>query len=294
MYENLDIAIKEIFGSNTRIEAQQAVSGGDINDAYHIVLSSGEDVFLKRNEYAKEDFFAAEAAGLAALSKSGASTPSVIAYGNLKTGGAFLLLEYVRSMSPKSGYWEALGHMLANMHRAPTGAFVQGGSYGLNSNNYIGQTRQANMPSDSWLDFFRTARLGAQMKLASHHFDASDRKHCQYLLDHLEEFLPEPEFPSLIHGDLWGGNVMPDSNGNPMLIDPAVYVGHHEADIAMTELFGRFSPAFYDAYYEVIPRESSYADRRDLYNLYHLLNHLNLFGISYLSSVRRIIKRYAA
>ena len=102
----------------------------------------------------------------------------------------------------------------------------------------------------------------------------------------------EPKFPSLLHGDLWSGNAMPDRKGKPMLIDPAVYVGHHEADLAMTELFGGFPSTFYNAYYEIIPKESGYEDRRDIYNLYHLLNHLNLFGKSYLASVRRILRHY--
>ena len=131
------------------------------------------------------------------------------------------------------------------------------------------------------------------MELADGYFDKDDRQRCQNLLDNLDNYLVEPEFPSLIHGDLWSGNVMPDQNGSPMLIDPAVYIGHHEADIAMTELFGGFSPEFYDAYHEIIPKESGYVERRALYNLYHLLNHLNLFGRSYLSAVRRILKHYS-
>lgn len=294
MYANLDDAISEIFGHDARIQNRQAVHGGDINEAYHIVLSSGKDAFLKCNAQVGEDFFAAEAAGLAALKQAGANTPIVLAHGGLETGGAFLLLQYEHSASPKAGYWEHLGCMLANVHRASTAAFAPNGNYGFASDNYIGQTKQANTPSGKWIDFFRAARLGAQMDWAAHYFDASDKRRCAYLLDHLEEYLLEPGFPSLLHGDLWSGNVMAGSDGNPMLIDPAVYVGHYEADLAMTELFGRFPPAFYGAYHETIPAAPGYADRRDLYNLYHLLNHLNLFGASYLSPVRRILKRYAA
>jgi fructosamine-3-kinase len=165
--------------------------------------------------------------------------------------------------------------------------------FGFSADNYIGQTRQKNTGTDSWIEFFRNSRLKVQMELAAGYFDKDDRQRCQNLLDNLDNYLVEPEFPSLIHGDLWSGNVMPDQNGSPVLIDPAVYIGHYEADIAMTELFGGFSPEFYDAYHEIIPKESGYAERRDLYNLYHLLNHLNLFGRSYLTAVRRILKRYS-
>ena len=131
------------------------------------------------------------------------------------------------------------------------------------------------------------------MKMADHYFDKEDKRRCWRILDHLEEFLIEPEFSSLLHGDLWSGNVIVDSMGEPMFIDPAVYVGHHEADLAMTALFGGFAPSFYEAYHEVIPKDPGYADRRELHDLYHLLNHLNLFGGAYLVSVRRILKRYA-
>ena len=114
----------------------------------------------------------------------------------------------------------------------------------------------------------------------------------QSLLDHLDRYLTEPAFPSLLHGDLWGGNYVRGPEGSACLIDPAVSVGHAEADLAMTELFGGFAPAFYDAYRGENEIRPGYSDRRDLYNLYHLLNHLNLFGGSYYSAVMRIVKRY--
>ena len=285
--------IRQLYGEDVYITDKAEISGGDINDAYHLYLSNGENLFIKINANAKDDFFAAEKAGLEALHKAGAVTPSVIAYGKTKDNQSYLLLNYVRNSRPKRTYWEDLGHMLAQVHCAPVEKITGNSRFGFSADNYIGQTRQKNTRTDSWIEFFRNSRLKVQIELAAGYFDKDDRQRCQNLLDNLDKYLVEPEFPSLIHGDLWSGNVMPDQNGSPMLIDPAVYIGHHEADIAMTELFGGFSPEFYDAYHEIIPKESGYAERRDLYNLYHLLNHLNLFGRSYLTAVRRILKRYS-
>ena len=158
--------------------------------------------------------------------------------------------------------------------------------------NYIGAGEQTNEIRDSWVNLFRECRLEVQFQRAAHYFDSSDRKAFQSLLDHLEDYLPEPAFPSLLHGDLWGGNFVTGPDGYAWLIDPAVYVGHLEADLAMTELFGGFSHIFYESYQEVNPLLPGYKDRRDLYNLYHLLNHLNLFGGGYYGSVMRIVRRF--
>ena len=293
MHRSLDDAVRDIWGQNVTIQEKKSVSGGDINDSYHLLLSNGDNAFLKINKQAADNFFTAEANGLKAMGETGANVPQVLAYGNMADGAKFLLLSYERGNRQTADYEVLLGQMLARMHRADTESFTPNGAFGFYEDNFIGATRQINTPKSCWADFFRDERLGAQMKLASSYFDKADRQLCQRLLDRLPDFLTEPSFPSLLHGDLWSGNVMPDRYGKPMLIDPAVYVGNHEADIAMTELFGRFAPKFYDAYHEIIPPEPGYTDRRDIYNLYHLLNHLNLFGGSYLPSVKRILKRYA-
>ena len=293
MYQRLEDAVRDIWGEDVAVQSRQSVSGGDINEAYHLLLSNGEDAFLKLNSKAADNFFTAEAHGLKAMAEAGANVPQVLACGKAAEGTKFLLLGYEKRSRPTKGYWSLLGQMLANMHSANTEHLAGGKMFGFYEDNFIGATRQTNSPKSGWVEFFREVRLGAQMHLASHYFDKGDRHLCQRLLDRLGDFLTEPKYPSLLHGDLWSGNVMPDRNGHPMLIDPAVYVGHHEADLAMTELFGGFSPEFYDAYHERVPKESGYVDRRDIYNLYHLLNHLNLFGGAYLTSVRRILKRYA-
>ena len=211
--------IRQIYGEAVYITDRLGISGGDINDAYHLCLSNGENLFIKMNAKAKADFFAAEKAGLEALHKAGAVTPSVIAYGKTKDNLSYLLLNYVRSSRPKRTYWEDVGHMLAQVHRAPLEKITGDSRFGFATDNYIGQTKQKNTRTDSWIEFFRTSRLAVQMELAAGYFDKDDKQRCRSLLDNLEKYLVEPEYPSLIHGDLWSGNVMPDQNGSPMLID---------------------------------------------------------------------------
>ena len=158
--------------------------------------------------------------------------------------------------------------------------------------NYIGRTKQINSPKKSWVEFFRDNRLVPQFKLAQKYFDSDEINNFEKLVDNISDFLIEPEKPSLLHGDLWSGNILCGKNQTPYLIDPACYVGHPEADIAMTELFGGFHPVFYSVYKEVGLLQDDYVSRRDLYNLYHVLNHVNLFGHSYLGAAKAIIKKY--
>ena len=264
------------------------VSGGDINDAYKLILTDGRQVFMKANRSVGLSFFQAEAEGLEAVRATGTiGTPKVIAVGKDQQYGAFLLLEWVEAAPKVYGFWETFGRNLARMHQAPASHF------GWEKDNYIGASPQINTQHDSWIAFYRDCRLSPQFKRAQHYFDAAMWKRITRLLDHLNDFLVEPAHPSLLHGDLWSGNFITGNDGQAWLIDPAVYVGHAEADLAMTELFGGFHPDFYSAYREVSPLQPGYEQRRDLYNLYHLLNHLNLFGGGYLSAVLRILNRYS-
>ena len=310
----IDIAgiVQQALGKETVAGGVRPVSGGDINDAYLVTLSDGQKVFLKVNTPGNAAFFSAEQEGLAAIRKTNAiGVPEVIASGVFKGGGpaagrstgggsaagrskdcSFLIMDYLEAGPRKSDFWERFGRELAAMHRAQTDEWTPGGKYGFTQNNFIGAGRQNNSVCDSWIDFFRECRLERQFKLAGLYFDSYGRKAMLSLLDHLEEYLVEPEYPSLLHGDLWGGNFVTGPDGGAWLIDPAVYVGHAEADLAMTELFGGFAPAFYGSYKEVSPLLPGYADRRELYNLYHLLNHLNLFGEGYYGAVMRIIRRF--
>lgn len=246
------------------------VSGGCIHRCYRATIG-GAPAFIKVNEASFADAFAAEADGLRALAAAAVRVPQPLRHGTQGTQ-AFLLLEFLDLRG--SGDWAALGRMLAQAHRQTAARF------GWPRDNYIGTTLQRNGWRDDWGRFFVERRLGPQLELARSKGYAVDSGKA---LDALTGHCPAP---SLLHGDLWNGNAafMPD--GAPVLFDPAVYYGDRETDLAMTELFGGFPREFYDAYQAAYPLEAGYAVRKHLYNLYHLLNHLNLFGGGYLAQVR--------
>lgn len=293
-FTSLQNALCTLFGEGTKIESTGRISGGDINEAYGLTLTGGRAVFMKANTKANLSLFTAETAGLDAIARTGTiGTPQILGVGTdeEKGGYSFLLLEFIQGKNRGKNYWENFARQLSDMHRTSVTGLVSGGKYGFDSDNYIGRHSQINTGRESWIDFFRDCRLEPQFQDAARYFDQGDRKKITHFLDHMDEILVEPERPSLLHGDLWGGNVITGNDGMAWLIDPAVYVGHAEADLAMTELFGGFPPAFYDAYKEFMPLQPGYERRRDVYNLYHLLNHLNLFGRMYLPEVRHIINR---
>ena len=287
-FGSLNEAIKELYGSDRIIRSQTAVSGGDINEAKALTLDDETKVFVKSNHSRSAlDNFRAEAEGLEAISFTGAiGVPGVLGLGQ-DAGVAFLLLEYIDAGKKVKGYWEVFAAELAAMH-----GYDVGDRYGFPRDNWIGARKQINNMHDSWIEFFRDCRLEPQFAAADRYFSAEDRKRIRYLIDHLDQYLLEPARPSLVHGDLWSGNMVTGNDGKGWLIDPAIYYGHPEADLAMTELFGGFSGIFYEAYKEYGRLEPGYEDRRDLYNLYQLLNHLNMFGGGYLGSVMRIVNRY--
>ena len=292
-YTSLAEAIRSICGQQRTITDKSPVFGGDINEAFRLTLDDGSSLFMKANASNLLPAFEAEEAGLQAIAETGAiGTVRVLGIGTDPGGFSFLLQEFVTPGKKNRDFWERLGAELYAMHSAPMPAGKEGDGFGFGADNFIGSRRQKNTWTDQWISFFRDCRLRPQLKVAERYLDQRDRKLADSLLEHLDQYLIEPEVPSLIHGDLWAGNVMTGSDGRAWIIDPAAYYGHPEADLAMTELFGGFSPAFYDSYFACSNIEGGYQDRKDIYNLYHLLNHLNLFGISYLSSVQRIIRRY--
>lgn len=296
-FSSLAQALASLFGSSARVLHTDRLSGGDINKAYGLHLANGSHIFMKANAKENAAFFTAEAAGLGAIARTGAiGTPKILCTGTddgEQAGYSFLLLEFVESAAKRADYWQTFGRELAELHQADTSEFVKGGKFGFLADNFIGASAQKNTAHKSWVSFFREERLLPQFRAAASHFDEGERKQFAKLLDHLDDFLIEPGKPSLLHGDLWGGNAICGSDGKAWLIDPATYIGHAEADIAMTELFGGFPREFYSAYREVNPLEAGYEERRDLYNLYHLLNHLNMFGRSYLGAVKSIVAEYA-
>lgn len=294
-FSSLENALALLFGNDIKIIRTDRVAGGDINQAYRLTLTDGTYIFMKANAKENAAFFTAEAAGLNAIAHTKSiGTPRILGSGTDNDKGcSFLLLEFITAKNRVSNYWEIFAQELAAMHRAETADFVTEGIYGFYHNNYIGAKNQTNAVHNSWITFFRDCRLKPQFECAAAYFDKNDSKNIERLLERIEDILVEPEHPSLLHGDLWSGNVITGNDGKAWLIDPAVYVGHAEADIAMTELFGGFPPVFYDAYRKAASLQPGYDRRRDLYNLYHLLNHLNLFGRTYLSSVKRVVEKYS-
>ncbi len=285
-------AVTAAFGKQVKIEKKRAVYGGDINDSMLLCLSDGRELFIKINSREKLDMFRAEEAGLKAIASTGAiRVPKTIASGATDEG-SYLLMEYIKEGQKAKDFWENFANALADMHSYETGGFLTGGNFGFRMDDNIGATKQVNTPCMTWLEFFSKNRLGFQFELAGHYFSSSDRRKTEKLMEKLPDLIMEPERPALIHGDLWAGNFITGSDGQAMLIDPAVYVGHPEADIAMTELFGGYAGSFYRAYRERGLIGYGYGDRKDLYNLYHLLNHLNLFGSSYYPAVMRTVEKY--
>ncbi len=297
-HTSLAQALVSLYGNSVAITETDRLSGGDINKAYGLTLNTGAHIFMKANSKANADFFTAEAAGLSAIEATSViKTPEILCTGTddgEDVGYSFLLLKFIKSAKPRTDYWETFARDLAALHKADTKIFEISGKFGFFQNNFIGARAQNNTPSDSWISFFRDNRLAPQFKDADSYFTAEDRSKITKLLDHLEDFLIEPNQPSLLHGDLWSGNVMCGPEGKAMFIDPAAHIGHAEADLAMTELFGGFPEKFYDAYHEANPLEPGYENRRDLYNLYQLLNHLNLFGPTYLGPVLSIVDEYVS
>ena len=290
LFTSVSEAVRNIFGESRHVVKRNYVAGGDINEAYALTLDDGTILFMKSNALISLENFLAEAAGLEEIRATGAiGGPDVLGAGT-DADFSFLLLAYIRGGSRISHYWETFAEELAAMHRAGPSGF---GKYGFEEDNWIGARKQVNTPYDKWVPFFRDCRLAPQIRSAENYLLAEDMRRAGYLLDHLDRFLVEPERPSLVHGDLWSGNMITGDDGKGWLIDPAVYCGHPEVDIAMTELFGGFPQAFYDAYRDTGMLQPGYGDRRDLYNLYQLLNHLNMFGRGYLYDVRRILKKYA-
>jgi fructosamine-3-kinase len=262
----------------------QPVAGGCINDGRVLETTAGPPLFLKQNRSAPPAMFQREAEGLAALTAAPGAPRVPAAW---LAGEDFLLLEYLASGRPAVNYWPELGRRLAQMHATTNSTF------GFYRNNYLGTTPQSNGWMADGYAFFAERRIGFQ----------ADRAHRQGLLslanlrraEQLAGKLPElvPAQPaSLLHGDLWSGNIISGPDGQACLIDPAAHYGWAEAELAMTALFGRPPDSFYAAYSTERPLAPGYRERFDLYNLYHLLNHLNLFGATYLASVEAILSRY--
>jgi protein-ribulosamine 3-kinase len=268
-----------------RVTASQPVGGGCINHGARLETASGRTFFLKTNSSAPADMFAREAEGLDALQVAdGPRVPQPYLVGE-----AFLLLEDLAPARRQPDYWPSFGRRLAALHNHTNPRF------GFAHDNYIGSTPQPNSWMEDGYQFFAEQRLLYQAGLAGRRglLDAGGVRQVEILAARLPDLVP-PQAASLIHGDLWSGNAVSDAAGAPAIIDPAAHYGWAEAELAMTALFGAFPQEFYLAYQEVHPLQAGFQARFDLYNLYHLLNHLNLFGSGYLGEVRAILRRFAS
>lgn len=269
------------------LTAFEPVHGGCINNGGKITTSDGV-FFIKWNSADKfPGMFAAEARGLTLLRSScDLAVPSAVITG-LAGSYQFLVLEYVNEARRSANYWRTFGMGLAKLHS------VSAEHFGLDHDNYIGSLPQSNNIHDSWITFFIEERLKAQLELAvrEKRIDPATRKIFGNLFEKLHDLIPD-ENPALLHGDLWSGNLITSANGLPCLIDPAVYFGHREVDLAMTQLFGGFDSSFFQSYNEVYPVSPGFRERLGLYNLYPLLVHVNLFGGGYLNQALSIVKRF--
>ncbi len=263
------------------------IGGGCISQTF-CIQDHERNYFIKLNKAENSTMFEAEAAGLEEILNSASlRVPRPLCCGN-DYSHAWLVLEFIDLQHRGSA--TALGIGLANMHRHTMETF------GWTRDNTIGSTSQKNIPDDDWISFWQQYRLGYQLKLARKNGHTGSLQSLgERLLSEFHHFFTDtPPLPSLLHGDLWGGNYAFDQDGQPIIFDPAVYYGDREADLAMTELFGGFPADFYAAYRDTWPVEAGYATRKQLYNLYHILNHLNLFGPQYLSQAETIMKKLLA
>lgn len=289
MSEDLAAAMAAALGHEVAAAPEAAVHGGSINDCFRWLTDHGP-VFVKCAPLAYRAMLDAEVDGLERLRQAGAlHVPALLAMSSTNTE-AFLVLEWLDLVEPDSASEERFGEALAWQHRN------RGPGYGLERDNFIGATTQLNRPMDDWVTFWRERRLLYQLELAAssgHAGRLQDRG--RRLLEVMDVFFASYRpAASLLHGDLWSGNRGALADGTPVVFDPAVYYGDREADIAMTCLFHGFGPRFYSAYATTWPLDQAAGTRRGLYNLYHVLNHLNLFGGSYREKAEGLIDRLLA
>jgi fructosamine-3-kinase len=269
------------------LASTSSVGGGSINDAFRFNTNAGS-FFIKKNSASRfPQMFEKEILGLDLLaSAKEIPVPEVVGSG-VDGDESFLILRFIESARKSNNFWENFGKNLANLHKHSAAYF------GLDHDNYIGSLFQSNQKHASWAEFFREERLAAQVKLARDNGKMGRETVNSFERFYLkiEEIFPiEP--PALIHGDLWGGNFMVDEKGEATIIDPAVYFGHREMDLGMSQLFGGFSHEFYEAYYRQYPLEKGWQNRMDYCNLYPLMVHVNLFGGGYLGSVNSILRKF--
>lgn len=271
-----------------KIQNTISISGGDISNTNGLVTANGLYFIKSSKEVQASMMYGAEAKGLQQMANTNTiKVPKVICTGT-NEGLSYLILEYIEAKRPDSEDFERLGIQIAGLHKVATFK-----SFGNKNDNYIGSLAQSNTEHCNWSEFYVAERLIPQLKLA---IDKGLLGTGELPLEEKMAAVCNSLFgevgPSLLHGDFWRGNYLISKAGTPYLIDPAVYCGHSEVDLAMSKLFGGFDSIFYQAYHEIIPAHENQAELTEIYQLYYLLVHLNLFGSSYYSSVLNILKKY--
>lgn len=263
-----------------------SISGGDINMVYKLTTSEDTCVLKVNTTNSFPQMFEKEKKGLQSLAETSVKTPKVI-QSFKESGYQFFIIEFIKEEAKRKNFWENFAIDLAKIHKAGNDTF------GLDYDNYIGSLQQVNTPKNTWKTFFIENRI---QPLIKHAIDIKLLKtdhliEFESMFSRFDEILPK-EKPSLVHGDLWSGNLMCGTGQKPVFIDPAIYFGNREMDIAMTQMFGGFHNSFIDHYNEIFPLEKNWEDRIEIYNLYPNLVHLILFGASYLRGIENVISKF--
>jgi len=285
--ESATNALESLLPGTFNILSMSHISGGSINGTFKIDTNH-KSYFIKVNDRSfAPEMFEKEVLGLELLRCSTPLRIPEVAGTYTSASNTVLIMEWIQSVAKSHNYWQNLAEGMASLHERSEPAF------GLDNNNFIGSLSQSNAKHNTWVDFFIQERLNPQIKLAHQQHFVDSRLNTMFiaLFNKLDTLIPV-ESPSLVHGDLWSGNILQDDVGAPVLIDPAVYYGHREMDIAFSKLFGGFAPRFYEAYNQAFPIAPGFNERVDIYNLYPLLVHLNLFGRSYLGQIDSILNYF--
>lgn len=267
--------IEQVTGRSFSVGQQQNMGGGSINDAFLLTGENGQQYFVKTNRTGQKAMFEAETRGLHEIASSHTiKVPKPVCFGE-NQAQSYIVLEYLDMVGRADQ--RVLGEQLAAMHQ------VTAEQFGWEINNTIGATFQPNDWMDNWLSFWSEQRLGFQLQLAAQNGYGGELQSLgEKLLLAMPKLFSGLEIkPSMLHGDLWGGNVAGLKDGTPVIFDPALYYGDREADLAMTYVFGGFAPDFYASYQNAFPLDDGFAVRKTFYNIYHIINHLNLFGGGY-------------
>ncbi len=283
MWDLIAEQISQVTGHSLAGAEPRSISGGSINQAYAF-SDSQQTYFVKLNQAARVAMFEAEALGLKEIAQTNTTrVPQPICWGTA-SGHSYLVLEWIDLGRGNPQTWEQMGQQLAALHQVQS----QKG-FGWHQDNTIGATPQINPWTSDWVAFFSQHRIGYQLQLAARRGGSFPQQ--KELLAAIPKLLNHQPQPALVHGDLWSGNAACSQSGEPVLLDPAVYYGDREVDLAMTELFGGFPQAFYQGYHQALALPEGYQQRKPLYNFYHILNHFNLFGGSYLAQAQGLIEQ---